>query len=73
LRYEENPNGSIEDIAGICDPTGRILGLMPHPEAFTLKYHHPHWRRRTSEEVHGLKFFLNAVDYIKMAFFNAVN
>jgi phosphoribosylformylglycinamidine (FGAM) synthase-like amidotransferase family enzyme len=73
LSYQSNPNGSLEDIAGICDPTGRVLGLMPHPEAFTLKYHHPHWRRRSSEEAQGLKFFQNAVDYIKMAFFKAVN
>ena len=34
LRYIDNPNGSVRDAAGICDPTGRIFGLMPHPEAF---------------------------------------
>jgi len=40
--YPINPNGSIDDIAGICDPTGRVLGLMPHPERFVDITHHPH-------------------------------
>jgi len=41
-----NPNGSLEDIAGICDPSGRIFGLMPHPEAFNHPTNHPDWSRR---------------------------
>jgi phosphoribosylformylglycinamidine synthase len=40
-----NPNGSVRDIAGICDPTGRIFGLMPHPEAFNHLTNHPDWTR----------------------------
>ena len=43
--YPDNPNGSIEDIAGICDPTGRVLGLMPHPERHFLATQHPSWTR----------------------------
>ncbi|MFH1143354.1 MAG: phosphoribosylformylglycinamidine synthase subunit PurQ [Candidatus Eisenbacteria bacterium] len=41
-----NPNGSQLDIAGICDPTGRVFGLMPHPEAYNHFTNHPDWRRR---------------------------
>ena len=44
-RFPFNPNGSINDIAGICDPTGRIFGLMPHPEAFNHRTNHPDWTR----------------------------
>jgi len=40
-----NPNGSMRDIAGICDTTGRIFGLMPHPEAFNHPTNHPDWTR----------------------------
>jgi phosphoribosylformylglycinamidine synthase len=42
--YPDNPNGSQANIAGICDPTGRVFGLMPHPEAFLYAEHHPRWR-----------------------------
>ena len=45
-RFPENPNGSLSDIAGICDPTGRIFGLMPHPEAFFHPAQHPLFTRR---------------------------
>jgi phosphoribosylformylglycinamidine synthase subunit PurQ / glutaminase len=45
-RFPLNPNGSIDDIAGICDPTGRIFGLMPHPEAYQHWTNHPDWTRR---------------------------
>jgi phosphoribosylformylglycinamidine synthase len=45
-RFPLNPNGSIDDIAGICDPTGRIFGLMPHPEAYQHRTNHPDWTRR---------------------------
>lgn len=44
-RFPENPNGSIDSIAGITDTTGRILGLMPHPERHSLPHHHPRWTR----------------------------
>ena len=65
LTYKENPNGSTADIAGITDKTGRIFGLMPHPEAFTVKTNHPLWRRRENVGVFGLKVFENGIDYIK--------
>ena len=47
LRYSSgtNPNGSTDDIAGICDPTGRVFGLMPHPERFLRWENHPRWTR----------------------------
>jgi phosphoribosylformylglycinamidine synthase subunit PurQ / glutaminase len=45
-KWPLNPNGSLKDIAGICDPTGRIFGLMPHPEAFHDFTNHPDWTRR---------------------------
>ena len=76
-RFPENPNGSMDDIAGICDPTGRIFGLMPHPEAFNHPTNHPHWceakalARKPGEGVDtlppasGLRIFQNAVDYIR--------
>jgi phosphoribosylformylglycinamidine synthase I len=43
--YPDNPNGSVADIAGLCDRTGRIFGFMPHPEAFLFKENHPDWSR----------------------------
>jgi len=46
VAYPLNPNGSITDIAGICDPTGRVFGLMPHPEAYNFPQTHPEWHRR---------------------------
>ncbi len=60
LTYINNPNGSIENIAGICDNTGRILGMMPHPERGIFNYHHP-----LRKNVYGLKFFTNACEYVK--------
>lgn len=62
--YPYNPNGSAQGIAGICDPTGRIFGLMPHPERFVHPYQHPLWTRSSVSAV-GLKIFENAVKYIK--------
>lgn len=44
--YPDNPNGSVGNVAGITDPTGRILGLMPHPERHVTAYQHPTWTRR---------------------------
>ncbi len=63
-QYPENPNGSMDDVAGLCDPSGKIFGLMPHPEAFTERTHHPQWTRQTlPEEGAGLAIFRNAVDH----------
>jgi phosphoribosylformylglycinamidine (FGAM) synthase-like amidotransferase family enzyme len=58
-----NPNGSIDDIAGICDETGLIFGLMPHPERHLWRFQHPNWTRTggSSEQGHGLPFFQNSV------------
>jgi phosphoribosylformylglycinamidine synthase len=65
-RFPANPNGAIDDIAGISDPSGRIFGLMPHPEANTFRTNHPQWRRRQiPEEGAGLQVFRNAVQYCK--------
>jgi phosphoribosylformylglycinamidine synthase len=61
----ENPNGSEDGVGGLTDPTGRVFGLMPHPEAFLCRVLHPQWRRRKSVEPLGLKVFENAVDYWK--------
>jgi phosphoribosylformylglycinamidine synthase len=47
LRYRENPNGSVADIAGVCDPSGVVLGLMPHPENHVVVRQHPLWSRGT--------------------------
>jgi len=69
-QYPENPNGSMEHIAGITDKTGRILGLMPHPERHFYFHHHPHWSRmeKTSKLGQGARIFQNGVDYIKETF-----
>ena len=75
-RWPLNPNGSLSDIAGICDPTGRIFGLMPHPEAFNHFTNHPDWTRRKlalarrgksieQEEGEGIAIFRNAVEYFR--------
>ena len=70
LRYEadDNPNGSTDDIAGICDPTGLVLGLMPHPERYTHPAHHPQWSRRSPDQLKatpaGLSMFCEAVNYV---------
>jgi len=63
--YPYNPNGSVYNIAGICDETGRILGLMPHPERHIGFKHHPRWRKSKSNgEGDGLQIFRNGVEYI---------
>ncbi len=71
--FPENPNGSIGDIAGICDPTGRIAGMMPHPEAFNHWTNHPDWTyrkevcRRMGKDLppqgDGIRFFRNATEF----------
>jgi phosphoribosylformylglycinamidine synthase len=63
--YPDNPNGATHDIAGICDPTGRICGLMPHPERHLDAVQHPQWTRLKKLPEHGDGFavFQNAVKY----------
>jgi phosphoribosylformylglycinamidine synthase len=63
VRYIKNLNGSVDDIAGITDPTGQILGLMPHPEAFWMPYNHPRWTRERVLENKGIKIFENGIKY----------
>ncbi|HAS28536.1 MAG TPA: phosphoribosylformylglycinamidine synthase I [Dehalococcoidia bacterium] len=66
MSYPENPNGSLNCIAGICDSSGRIFGLMPHPERFISGSQHPRWTgERLREQGDGFKIFQNAVDWIK--------
>ena len=67
--FPDNPNGSTNSIAGICDTTGRIFGMMPHPEAFLSPYNAPDWQERKisgelPEEGEGVVFFKNAVEYV---------
>ncbi len=64
LPYPVNPNGSIANIAGLGDFTGRVLGMMPHPERFIHMTQHPNWTRLgLSGEGDGMKIFRNAVEY----------
>ncbi len=66
LEYPLNPNGSVAGIAGICDETGRLMGLMPHPEAYLYPTNHPRWtREKVPEEGMGLALFRNAIEYIR--------
>lgn len=66
LSYPDNPNGSIANIAGLADTTGRVLGLMPHPERFIHATQHPQWtRKKLRGNGAGLKIFQNAVDYFQ--------
>jgi len=61
-----NPNGAVDSIAGMCDSTGRVLGLMPHPERFVRRTQHPHWTRMPEDlQADGMTIFNNAVSYVK--------
>jgi phosphoribosylformylglycinamidine synthase subunit PurQ / glutaminase len=70
-----NPNGSLNDIAGICDPSGRVMGMMPHPERFLHFTNHPHWTRLKQEKLcagdplpeagDGLAIFRNGVAFFQ--------
>ncbi|NOX97034.1 MAG: phosphoribosylformylglycinamidine synthase I [Nitrospirae bacterium] len=74
-RFPYNPNGSLRDIAGICDSTGRVFGMMPHPERYLYFTNHPRWTREKErlkrqgvpvpEYGEGLQIFKNALAYIK--------
>ena len=71
--FPANPNGSTNAIAGICDKTGRVFGLMPHPEAFLSPYNSPDWTRdradgKIAEEGDGVMIFRNAAEYIARNF-----
>ena len=64
--YPANPNGSVRNLAGLCDPSGQVFGLMPHPEAFLHRHHHPTWRNASPEQLAAmddgaLQLFHNAV------------
>ncbi|MFO0808463.1 MAG: phosphoribosylformylglycinamidine synthase I [Gemmataceae bacterium] len=62
--YPTNPNGSQADIAGVCDASGRVLGLMPHPERHILGTQHPRWTRDgLKDEGDGMSVFRNAVNF----------
>jgi phosphoribosylformylglycinamidine synthase len=74
-KFPYNPNGSACDVAGICDPSGRIFGLMPHPEGYNHFTNHPDWTRRkeimkrSGKNAHekipaGIQMFKNGVEYI---------
>ncbi len=66
--YPHNPNGSLNAIAGMCDETGRVFGLIPHIEACLSPYSHPSWTRMKSEDTipaegDGVQIFRNAISY----------
>lgn len=61
--YPANPNGSQDHIAACCDPTGRIMGMMPHPERFVRATQHPRWTSTNVAAADGLKIFTSAVRY----------
>jgi len=59
--YPQNPNGSFKGITGICSPCGRIMGLMPHPEAFLIPQNHPEHKAEKT----GLNLFQNLINFLK--------
>jgi phosphoribosylformylglycinamidine synthase I len=66
MEYPLNPNGSAEAVAGICDETGRVFGMMPHAEAYLHYTNHPRWTRENlPEEGLGVALFRNAVEYVR--------
>lgn len=68
MDYPDNPNGSAASIAGLCDPTGRVFGMMPHPECFLHRTNHPRWTREDlPEDGQGLAIFRNAASYLRNA------
>lgn len=66
MDYPQNPNGSVGAIAGICDESGRVFGMMPHAEAYLHPTNHPYWTRGdVPGEGLGVALFRNAIDYIR--------
>ena len=70
--FPDNPNGSTDDIAGVCDSTGVVFGLMPHPERYVDPMQHPAWTRQRQgrnlpTEGLGLQVFRNAVNHVSEA------
>ena len=64
--YPVNPNGSVDSIAGLTDATGRVLGLMPHPERHVRHTQHPHWSRlENGQNSDGMTIFVNAVRFVQ--------
>ncbi len=65
MPFPINPNGAEMNVAGLCDPSGRIFGLMPHPERHLFPTHHPFWTRREQQPEHGdgMAIFQNAVHF----------
>lgn len=65
LQFPHNPNGAQGNVAGVCDASGRLFGLMPHPERHIDATHHPYWTRRDEQPEYGdgYPIFKNAVDY----------
>lgn len=68
LSYESDVNGSYEKIAGICDPSGLIFGLMPHPEAAISFWHYPSGLEKTDESGLGLLIFESGIKYCENNF-----
>lgn len=66
--YPVNPNGSADSIAGLTDTTGRVLGLMPHPERFVRATQHPRWTRLADVDSDGMTIFNNAVKHVRKNF-----
>ncbi len=64
VKYPEMPNGATGNIAGMCDPSGRVFGLMPHPERFITRTQHPRWTREELPEIGaGLQLFKNGISF----------
>ena len=63
--FPVNPNGATDSIAALTDSTGRVLGLMPHPERFIHRSQHPHWTRLQNGSADGMTIFNNAVRYVR--------
>ncbi len=61
IGYPGNPNGSVDGIAAICDPSGLIMGMMPHPERYVRREQYQHWHRERASRPQGIKLFKNAV------------
>ena len=66
VAYPANPNGSQDNVAGVCDSSGRVFGLMPHPERYIDPTHHPRWTRGSlRDEGDGMQVFRNAIRYFE--------